>query len=135
MRVDKKKNIAKVLSEAIKNPLKSQENIAKDLCLWEWTVSRAFKEMEENGDIKKIPEIQEICDDDFIIVKLTQKETIRRLKDEEEIKKITMQDLNRAWDVSTKRYTIFKWEATDKEWWTKLPAGIYIINPNEENSI
>jgi hypothetical protein len=31
MRSDKKKNLADVLSEAIKNPLKSQENIAKDL--------------------------------------------------------------------------------------------------------
>jgi hypothetical protein len=31
MRVDKKKNISNVLKEAIKNPLKRQEDIAKNL--------------------------------------------------------------------------------------------------------
>lgn len=136
MRVDKVKNVSKVLSEAIKNPLKSQENIAKDLWIWLWTVNRAMQEMEKNGSIAKIPAIEDICDDDFQIVKLTQKETIRRLKDEEEMKKITMQDLNRAWDVSTKRYAMFKWDITNKEWWIKQPDIIFqIINPNgEENN-
>jgi hypothetical protein len=53
--------------------------------------------MKELGEIgAKDKRIIEVCDDDMEIVKLTQAETIRRLKDEEEIKKITMQDLNRA---------------------------------------
>jgi DNA-binding transcriptional regulator YhcF (GntR family) len=56
-------------------------------------VSRAFQEMEENGSIKKIPEIRDICKDDFKIVKLTQKETIRRLTDPE---KETFSDIIRA---------------------------------------
>lgn len=111
MRSDKKKNLADVLSEAIKNPLKSQENIAKDLWLWESSVSRAFQEMEENGSIKKIPEIRDICKDDFKIVKLTQKETIRRLTDPE---KETFSDIIRAWAESTKRYAIFKGDITDE---------------------
>lgn len=119
MRVDKKKNISKVLKEAIKNPLRPKYKIAEDLWIGEWTVNRAFEEMEKSGEISKIPEIQDICADDFEIVKLTQKETIRRLKDKDEIVKITMQDLNRAWDVSTKRYTIFKWDITNKEWGLK----------------
>jgi hypothetical protein len=55
-----------------------------------------MQEMEKNGIINKIPAIEDICADDFEIVKLTQKETIRRLKDEEEILKITMGDLNRC---------------------------------------
>jgi hypothetical protein len=38
-----------------------------------------------------------------------------------------MQDLNRAWDVSTKRYTLFKWEATDKDGWAKNILNIEII--------
>ena len=127
IRVDKKKNVSRVLKEAIKNPLKWQENIAKDLWLWLWTVNRAFQEMEKNGNINKIPEIQDICADDFQIVKLTQKETIRRLKDEEEIKKITLQDLNRAWEVSTKRYSIFKWDITNAEWWLKNITSVEIL--------
>jgi hypothetical protein len=38
-----------------------------------------------------------------------------------------MQDLNRAWDVSTKRYTLFKWEATDQNWGAKNILNIEII--------
>jgi hypothetical protein len=29
---------------------------------------------------------------------------------------MTMKDLNRAWNTSTKRYTLFQWEATDENW-------------------
>jgi hypothetical protein len=51
-----------------------------------------------------------VCEDDFTIVKLTQKETIRRLHSPE---KESFSDIIRAWTESTKRYTIFKWEITD----------------------
>ena len=75
--------------------------------------------MEENGDIKKIPEIEAICADDFTIVKLTQKETIRRLQNAEEE---TFSDIIRAWSESTKRYSLFSWEATDSKGWMKTSA-------------
>lgn len=115
IRVDKAKKIKKVAEALIKNPLKSSREIAKETWVSKSSVSNYInKDLAELG--QKDFRIIEVCNDDMEIVKLTQAETIRRLKDEEEIKHITMQDLNRAWDVSTKRYTLFKWEATDKDW-------------------
>ena len=116
IRPDKAKKIKKVAEALIKNPLKSSREIAKETGVSKSSVSNYI-----NNDLAELGQkdfrIIEVCNDDMEIVKLTQAETIRRLKDEEEIKKITMQDLNRAWDVSTKRYTLFKWDATDKNWW------------------
>jgi DNA-binding transcriptional regulator YhcF (GntR family) len=108
MRVDKQIHIAEVAKELLNNPLQTQREIADNTDLWLWTVNRAIKEVEQNGT--KDPRILWICDEDLDIVKLTQLETKRRLLDEEERKKLNMQDLNRAWEVSTKRFTIFKWD-------------------------
>lgn len=124
MRADKKKNVSKVLSEAIKNPTKPKYKIAQDLWIWQWTVDRAFIEMGKNGEINKIPAIEDICNDDFEIVKLTQKETIRRLQ---KPKEESFSDIIRAWSESTKRYSLFKWDITDKDWGLKNIQNIEIM--------
>ena len=121
-RSDKKKNTTKVLKELVKNPLASEREIAKNTWLGNWTVNRAKKEMEQIG--AKIPQIQDICDADFEIVKLVQAETRRRLQNPD---KETFWDIIRAWAESTKRYTIFKWDITDKDWGLKNIDSIEII--------
>lgn len=113
-RSDKKKNISKVLKTVIKEPLSNYREIAKKTWLSLGSVSAQMKDIEQNWT--KIPEIQEICENDFNILKLVQKETSRRLQSPE-FESFT--DIIRAWAESAKRYTIFKWSITDEKWGLK----------------
>jgi len=133
MRSDKAKNTAKVLKEVIKNPLSSERKIAKESWVSKSSVNRAMQEVGQIGAKSEI--ILEICDLDINLVKKWLIELDRRISDKRELKQIKAKELSDIMRDSAWRYTIFKWNVTDKEWWTKLPAVIQIINPNEENNI
>ena len=119
VRSDKKKTMAKVAKAVLKNPTASQREIAKEAGVWLWTVNRNTNELEQTGTLAKDPRIKAISDDDLHIVKLVQKETIVRLEDPEELKKINALDLNRIWDISIKRHSLIIGKATDSLWWMK----------------
>ena len=123
MRTDKKKNISKVIKEVVKDPLQTEREIAEKTWVSKSSVNRLKQEMGQIG--AKDDRILWICDDDLLITKLTQKKTIERLQDEEE--KITMLELIRAWEVSSKRYSLLKWDVTDKNWWLKNIQSIEIL--------
>lgn len=110
MRGDKKKNLIKVLKSRIRW-VKSQREVAEETGVSKSSVDRLDKELGQLG--AKIPEIEDICKADFEIVKLTQKETIRRLQNPWEE---TFTDIIRAGSESAKRYSLFRWNATDKDW-------------------
>ena len=48
-RTDKRKNIWKVAEVLVKNPNKTEREIAKETWLWAWTVNRAKAELEQSG--------------------------------------------------------------------------------------
>jgi len=116
------KNIAKVLKERVKNPLDTTRNIAKKTWIDHSTVARIDKQLPQIAT--KSQNILDICETDFEIVKLAQVETMRRLQNPEAE---SFTDIIRAWSESTKRYSLFKWEITDKEWWMKNINNIEII--------
>lgn len=118
MRVDKKKNLEKVVIEKLHNPMKSQNNIAKDLWVWVATVNRAMQEMEKNGI--KDERIITLTDKDFDIVKLAQQRIEEKLMDEAEMKKTRIGEISTVAKDSAARYTIFRWELTDDEWGAKV---------------
>lgn len=121
-RVDKTKNKIKVIKELLRDPLQTEREIAKNCNIAKTTVHRAKKDMDQIGPKSNI--IDEIIKKDAEIVKLTQAEIQRRIL--EERWKISTRDLISAWDVSAKRYTIFKWDVTDDEWWLKSISEISI---------
>lgn len=128
MRVDKKKNISKVVKERIKNPLQTTREIAEKVWLDHWTVAKLDKEIPQIAT--KDDRIVWICDDDLKITILTQKKIIQKIENPEE--KVTMLELIKAWEISSKRYSLFIWDATDEKWWSKLPDVYFqIINPND----
>lgn len=114
-RKDKVKNKAKITKEILNDPLKTQREIAKDAWVWLWTVNRTVKELEQTGT--KDPRIIGICDTDLDIVTLWQEELLRRLQEAPD--KMSTRDIVSTMDTWTKRYTIFKWDITDSEWWMK----------------
>jgi DNA-binding Lrp family transcriptional regulator len=120
IRSDKKKNQAKIVKEVLKNPTSSQREIARKLNVSNSTVSEHMQEIEQNNTLAKDPRIRAISDDDLLIVKLVQKETIVRLETPEELKKINALDLNRIWDISIKRHSLIIGKATDSLWWLNV---------------
>lgn len=120
IRSDKKKNQAKIVKEVLKNPTSSHREIARKLNVSNSTVSEHMQEIEQNNTLAKDPRIRAISDDDLLIVKLVQKETIVRLETPEELKKINALDLNRIWDISIKRHSLIIGKATDSLWWLNV---------------
>ena len=118
MRNDKAKNTAKVLKEVIKNPLATEREIAKESWVSKSSVNRAMQEVGQIGAKSEI--ILEICDLDINLVKKWLIELDRRISDKEELKQIRAKELSDIMRDSAWRYTIFKWKATDWDWWLKF---------------
>ena len=114
-RKDKITNQWKVAKILVVKPLATQREIAKEAGIWLWNVNRQLNELERNGT--KDPRILNICDADLDIVTLWQAELLRRLW--EEPTKMWTRDIVAAMDNWTRRYTIFKWDITDENWWLK----------------
>ena len=129
IRVDKAKNLSKVAKEFVINPLQTEREVAKKTWLGKWTINNLKKEL---GQIwAKSEDILKICSKDFEIVQKVQEETLRRLQNS---KRESFSDIIRAWAESTKRYTLFKWEATDPNWWLKdLSSILAEIAQNKPN--
>lgn len=122
-RTDAKKNKAKIIKEVLINPLQTQREIAKGVWLSKTTIQEHLKEL---PNTTKDDRIIWICDTDLEIVILWQEIIKNRLMDEEELKKISARDISWIIKENTARYTIFKWDATDSEWWMKLVEWITI---------
>lgn len=112
-RVDAQINKGKIARDLLKNPLKTQRQIAQETWLGKTTVQQHLKEM----NLTKDDRILTITKKDIEIVNLWQKELLRRLKDTPKI--MWTRDIVAAMDTSTKRYTIFKWDITDPSGWLK----------------
>ena len=116
-RKDKLKNKAKVVKEAVVNPLSTQREVAKNAWVWLWTANRTIQELEQTGT--KDDRILWICDKDLEIVTLWQDIILSRLKNKNELEKISARDVSWIIKENTARYTIFKWGITDKDGWMK----------------
>lgn len=112
-RSDSKKNIAKVAKTVLSNPLDSQRDIAKKAWVSKWTVYNKLGELGQTKDDR----ILWICDTDIKNVALWQAELQRRLQ--EQPKKLKTSEIVQIIAEWTKRYTIFKWPVTDKDWWLR----------------
>ncbi len=128
MRADKKANIAKVAKVILNNPLLTRDEVAEKAWIWAWTASRALSELDEIGP--KDERIVWLTDKDFDLMGKIQSEKFRRLQEPD---KINDNDLDKWENTATKRYSLFRWDATDKDWWMKLPDVTFqIINPNAD---
>ena len=120
IRVDKAKNKSKIVKEVLKNPLQSQREIAKKVWLWKTTIQEHLQDIKTTKDDR----ILWVCEKDFEIVTLWQEIIKQRLQDKEEVKKMRTFEIAQTIEKSEKRYMLFKWEATDKDWWLKSITNI-----------
>lgn len=125
MRADKKKSLAKVWEVILANPLLTEREVAEQANVWNWTAHRAIKELEQSG--AKDDRILAITETDLRIVKLWQAEIERRLQDQEHLKAMRTSELSQVIRENTARYTLFRWNATNEEWWLSSIIQINII--------
>ena len=121
MRSDKAKNIAKVAKVALLEPLLTRDQIAEKAWVWTWTASRALAELDENGH--KDDRIIWLTDKDFELMKQIQEVKFKRLQEDEQINN---NDLDKWENTAVKRYSLFRWSATDKDWGLKETVTIEI---------
>lgn len=129
-RSDKERNKTKIMAEVAKDPLASQREIAKKAKVWKSTVQEHLKDLPNSV---KSDHIERILEKDLNIVDLAQKELERRLKDN--AKDLATRDIIASADVSAKRYSLFKWDVTDKDWGIKDNRVIVEIVSNVKNTV
>lgn len=121
-RADKKKNIDKVASSLIKNPLQTEREVAKDTWIGKSTVNRAKEELGQIG--AKDKRIVTLTNNDFSCIELWVEEIKKRLWNVEELEKMRTIEIAQVIKENTARYTLFRWEVTDDKWWLKSSKEI-----------
>ena len=110
MRVDKKKNVQKLLQDVIVNPLATQRERAKANNMSVWTVNANLKEVEQIWN--KSDYIANFVKTDIEVQDKIQKELLRRL--EESPKQIRDPDLKWYAEFALKRSQLLQGKATEK---------------------
>ena len=114
MQKDKKRRLEKVTKELLNNPLQTTREIEAKTWISKTTVANYINnELATLG--QKDERIVSITDKDFELMDLIQLEKLRRMNEEKE--KVNNSDIDKWEQTATKRYMLFKWDATDKDWW------------------
>lgn len=121
-RKDYEKNIIKVVKSVIKDPTKTQREIAKETGIGLGNVNRKLNEMERLGT--KVPSIQEICAQDIEIVRLANQ--VRKGFVEQVIDKVSLksyfkakrrEELNKLWLLNNAELAILlEWQDNEYYW-------------------
>lgn len=114
-RVDRKKNEWEVIKEFLENPLQTLREVEEKTWISRTTVWDIKNNLDKTW--QKDDRIVNITDKDFELMNIIQDEKFRRLQEEKE--KINNTDINKWEETATKRYTLFRWSATWKDWWLK----------------
>lgn len=122
MRTDKKVSISKVAKEILNNPLLNQREIAEKTWLSLGNVNDKLNILEQEG--KKDDRIIWLTDKDFELMKQIQEVKFKRLQEDSQINN---NDLDKWENTAVKRYSLFRWSATDKEWGLKGIESIDIL--------
>ena len=116
-RADSQRNKKAVALAVANNPNATMSEIAKNTGLSKSTVQTKLNEL---GSIKD-QSILNICDEDLKIVKLAQWIILNKLQDKQTVAKMKASEVSQVAEASAKRYSLFKWSATDASWWLNNP--------------
>ena len=122
MRTDKKRNIADVAKEVLSNPLLNQREIAEKTWLSLGNVNDKLNILEQEG--KKDDRIIWLTDRDFELMKKIQDVKFKRIETDDIINN---NDLDKWENTAVKRYSLFRWSATDKDGGLKGIESIDIL--------
>lgn len=117
-RSDKIKNKAKIIKAVMENPMATEREIAKTVWVAKTTAHDHLKDLKST----KNDQIEKIIAKDLEIVEIATdilKDRLLLAKNDPE-NKMSNRDIIASADVSAKRYSLFKWDATDENWWLKV---------------
>lgn len=106
---------AKVIKEILKDPTRSQRDIAKETWIPKSTIAFHDKNIRQNGAESVI--IDQIIANDLDIVTLWQSLLVKRMQENPD--KVSSRDVISAIDTWARRVTVFKWDITKPDWWLK----------------
>lgn len=115
MRVDAKRNLQKVATAFVRDPLATRDDIAKSAGVSQGTATAMLTKLDEQGIINKSSDVIDVAKEDWEFVKISQALNKKWAK---EIKKITREDVNTlttAGRESFRRYTTLMGDITDSE--------------------
>lgn len=113
------KNKDKVVTAYLKDPTKSEPEIAKETGVAKSTVHDIKA---KSGEIGKDDKIVRICDKDIDIINKANIIAERYLDDvlsKDVLDRADVEQSRKNAETSTKRYTIFGWDVTDASWGLK----------------
>lgn len=125
MRTDKIKNLSKVAKAVIKNPLQTVREISDKTWVSKSSVATYLSQDLDKLGLKD-DRILWITDKDLSILTIGQREIERRLGNKEELEKMRTVEISQVIKESTARYSLFRWDATDKDWGLKNIQNIVI---------
>ena len=127
MRVDAKKNLAKVAGELIKDPLQTQRELAEKTDIGLGTTNRAVSELEQSGTIDKDESIIRIAKndlEDLDIIQQIERKTVTHYSNQadngEYFKPSDLNAVSQIGERKQKRYSILMGDVTDKGGGDKL---------------
>lgn len=121
-----KKNQDKVIAERVMNPLDTTREIADRIGVDHSTVARIDKKMPQNAT--KDSRIISLTDTDLDIVTRSQEIIKMKLNDEELVKDMNIRDISTVAKDSAARYSLFRWDATDREWGAKSISELDLLD-------
>lgn len=115
MRTDAKKNLQKVATEVVKNPLATQREVAEKAGVGLGTANRATQELEQNGTIDRSSTIIAIEETDLQLVSLAQSKALEWMEMLNEPKREDVAVANQVARESQKRYSFLSGENTNSK--------------------
>lgn len=116
-RTDKRRNIDKIASALVVDPLATTREIEEMTWVSKSTVATHKANLDKIG--QKDPRIVALTDKDLEIVTKAQEIINNKLNDEELVKTMNIRDISTVAKDSSARYSIFRWDITDTMWWLK----------------
>ena len=116
-RLDKKRNIDKIAAAILANPLATVREIADITGISKSTVAEHIKSDEVGLVGAKDDRIISLTDKDYSILEKIQDIKLNKLTTKPE--DISNADIDKRDNTATKRYSLFRWDATDKGWGLK----------------
>lgn len=123
MRIDKAKKVSSVTKELLENPLQTVREVAEKTGVSKSSVASYIQEDLDKLGLKD-DRILWLTDKDFELMKQIQEVKFKRLQEDEQINN---NDLDKWENTAVKRYSLFRWSATDKDGGLKQIDNIDIL--------
>lgn len=125
-RADKEKNDDMIAAEYAKNPLATVREVAEATGVSKSTVASHKHNLDKVG--QKDPRILALTDADLEIIVKAQWIINEKLSDDQQVKKMNIRDVSSVAKDSSARYTLFRWKATDNEWWLNVISELDLLD-------